>query len=155
MEPLLNPPVDLVVNLATARTSATEAPAVSNSHTKAVGKSIVVVNLPERVVAKRTRALVRDLRDQLTADSPCVVLDMSDVKEVDHEGFDLLLECFEETLKRDGVIWVRGMSAEAATFLELTGMDQVLDYLPENEASEEYTPAPAWIQAEVRQSLAA
>jgi len=155
MEPLLNPPVDLVVNLATARNNATDAPVVSSSKKKTDGRSIVVVNLPERVVAKRTRALVRDLRDQLTADSPCVVLDMSDVKEVDHEGFDLLLECFEETVRRDGVIWVRGISAEAATFLELTGMDQVLDYLPETESAEDYAPAAAWINADVQQSLAA
>jgi anti-anti-sigma regulatory factor len=43
---------------------------------------------------------------------------------------DLLLECLHETVRRDGTIQLRGVSPEAATVLELTGMDQILSLMP-------------------------
>jgi anti-anti-sigma factor len=92
---------------------------------------VVLVNLPEQVTAKQVRILVRDLREQLNVDQPCVVLDLSDVKEMDTAGLDLLLECLNETVRRDGTIQVRGISPEAATILELTGMDEILGWTPQ------------------------
>jgi hypothetical protein len=53
---------------------------------------IILVNLPEKVTARQARTLVRDLRHQLNVDQPCVVLDLSDVKEMDTAGLDLLRE---------------------------------------------------------------
>lgn len=131
MEPALNIPVDLTA----VGVSNWDATPEVDAHRPTPSKSakdpcIVVVNLPERVTAKQARALIRDLRDQLSVDQPCVVLDLSDVKEMDTAGLDLLLECLHETVRRDGIIQVRGISPEAATVLELTGMDEIFGLMP-------------------------
>jgi anti-anti-sigma factor len=131
MEPLLNPAVDLVVELSTGTKCPVMEPCKVTTLDAPHDPTMIVVNLPEQVVASETRILVRDLRDQLTADSPCVLLDMSDVKEMDQTGFDLLLECLAETVRRDGTVRVRGISPEAATMLELTGMDELLNFDPD------------------------
>jgi anti-anti-sigma factor len=94
----------------------------------------VVVNLPEQVTAQHAQALIRDLRAQLNVDQPYVLLDLSDVTELDSRGVDLLLECLHETVTRDGTIRLRGISPEAATVLEITGMDQVLGLIPGSHA---------------------
>jgi len=132
MEPALNIPV----NLAAVEVSAWEASQEENSpcvaHLIAPAKptSTVIVNLPEKVTAQNARSLIRDLRTQLNVDQPYVLLDLSDVKELDSSGLDLLLECLHETVTRDGTIRLRGISPEAATVLELTGMDQILGLIP-------------------------
>lgn len=133
MEPILNLPVNVdAVSCATwpnvAQADAKEAiqplPETSNLCT-------VVVNLPGKVTAREVRRLMRDLKAELAVDQPCVVLDMRDVKEMDTAGLDLLLRCVAETIRRDGTIHLRGISPEAATVLELTGMDQILGLAPE------------------------
>ncbi|SRR5579872_1188956 len=134
MEPILNLPVNLDavtcatwpnVALGDAKEAIQPLPETSNLCT-------VVVNLPGRVTAKEVRMLMRDLKAELAVDQPCVVLDLRDVKEMDSAGLDLLLRCVAETIRRDGTIRLRGISPEAATVLELTGMDQILGLSPEN-----------------------
>jgi anti-anti-sigma factor len=131
MEPALNIPV----NLAAVEVSAWDGSQEDNSCVAhliapATPTSTVIVNLPEKVTAQNARSLIRDLRTQLNVDQPYVLLDLSDVKELDSSGLDLLLECLHETVTRDGTIRLRGISPEAATVLELTGMDQVLGLIP-------------------------
>jgi anti-anti-sigma factor len=93
--------------------------------------STIVVNLPKRVTSKVARELARDFKRELAADQPGVILDLSDVKEMDTAGVDLLVEFLEEILSRDGTINLRGISPEAATILELTGVDRVLSMFSE------------------------
>jgi anti-anti-sigma factor len=88
--------------------------------------SKLVVNLPKHVTALEVRELTRDLKRELNADHPSIILDLSDVREMDTAGLDLLVECLREALNRDGTVSLRGISAEAATILELTGLDRVL-----------------------------
>jgi anti-anti-sigma factor len=134
MEPALNIPIDVnAVELSTWEAAADiDSRQITLQHPAAKSPSTVVVNLPEQVTAKESRTLIRDFRDQLTNDQPVVILDMSEVKEMDTAGLDLLLECLKETVRRDGIIRVRGISPEAATILELTGMDHVVGLVPES-----------------------
>jgi len=93
--------------------------------------STLVVNLPKRVTSTEVRELARDFKRDLTADQPGIILDLSDVKEMDTAGLDLLVEFLEDTLSRDGTVSLRGVSPEAATILELTGVDRVLSMFSE------------------------
>ena len=88
--------------------------------------STCVVNLPKLVTTKQVRGLAHDFKCELATDQPRIILDLSDVKEMDTAGLDLLLECLKEALRRDGTVSLRGISPEAATILELTGVDRVL-----------------------------
>jgi anti-anti-sigma factor len=157
MDPALNIPVDLSAVEASAWDAVTDSNSRSLTPLPSQTKNpcTVVVNLPEQVTAKQTRTLMRDLRDQLNVDQPFVILDLSEVKEIDTAGLDLLLECLNQTVRRDGTIRVRGISPEAATVLELTGMDQILDLVPEAVTQEAASEIPLESERNSRQSLAA
>lgn len=133
MEPALNVPVDLTAVEASAwgASAKIDSSRLTRSTPQTKNPCTVVVNLPEQVTAKQTRTLMRDLREQLNVDQPCVVLDLSEVRQMDTAGLDLLLECLQQTVRRDGTIRVRGISPEAATVLELTGVDQILGLVPQ------------------------
>lgn len=144
MEPALNIPVNLAAVEASAWEISQEDSLrrVAQSIASAGLTSTIIVNLPEKVTAQNARTLIRDLRAQLDVDQPYVLLDLSDVKELDSTGLDLLLECLHETVTRDGTIQLRGLSPEAATVLELTGMDQILGLIPTHrgDSTPEYSP---------------
>jgi anti-anti-sigma factor len=88
--------------------------------------STFVVSLPRQVTEKEVRGLARDFKHVFATDQPWIILDLSEVEEMDTAGLDLLLRCLAETLRRDGTISLRGISPEASTILELTGVDRVL-----------------------------
>jgi anti-anti-sigma factor len=84
------------------------------------------VKLPEALDAKQARKLGRELKSRMGADSPCVVIDFSRVKDIDLSGLEGLLACMDHVAKHDGALQLSGVSAEAATLMELTRMDQVM-----------------------------
>jgi anti-anti-sigma factor len=90
-----------------------------------------VVNLPRNFTVNEVAELTRDFKLDLAADQPWIILDLSEVKEMDTAGLDLLVSWLEETLRRDGTVSLRGISPEAATILELTGVDRVLSMFAE------------------------
>ncbi len=86
----------------------------------------VVVKLPETLDAKYARKLGRELKSRMGAESPRVVLDFSRVKDIDLPGLAGLLSCIDEVAKQDGGLQLYGVSAEAATLLELTRVDRLM-----------------------------
>ena len=89
----------------------------------------VVMKLPHRVDAREARTLLRELKE-LPIEEPCVVVDLSAVRQMDSAALDVLLGCMVEVARRDGAMRLGGISPEAATVLELTRMDQVFDMFP-------------------------
>lgn len=104
--------------------------------------STIVVKLPEFFGAKAGRKLRRELKRKLTKMDAHVVLDLSRVRNIDLEGLQALLSCMETVAKQDGAIQFAGISPEAATLLELTRMDRVLQKFPGFT-----TEAPAFVLA--------
>jgi anti-sigma B factor antagonist len=49
-----------------------------------------------------------------------VVLDLSNVRQLDSAGVDMLLHCMSEAMRRDGDVKLAAPSAEAMVILELT-----------------------------------
>ena len=86
----------------------------------------VVVRLPETLDVTYVRRLGRELKANVTAECPRVVLDLSRVKDINLSGLDALLSCMDEVVKQDGGLQLTGLSAEAATLLELTRMDRLM-----------------------------
>ena len=103
--------------------------------------STFVVNLPKWVTTQEVPGLARDLKRALATDQPCIILDLTEVQEMDTSGLDLLLEWLRETLRRDGTVSLRGISPEAATILELTGVDHVLSMFSETPQCANTEPA--------------
>jgi anti-sigma B factor antagonist len=90
----------------------------------------IMIKLPESFGGKEARKLGRDLKSNISIDNPCVIVDLSRVKNIDLAGLEGLLNCMDEVAKRDGAIQVAGVSPEAATLLELTRMDRLFHKFP-------------------------
>ena len=90
----------------------------------------IMIKLPESFGGKEARKLRRDLKSNISIDNPCVIVDLSRVKNIDLAGLEGLLNCMDEVAKRDGAIQVAGVSPEAATLLELTRMDRLFHKFP-------------------------
>ena len=92
--------------------------------------SAVVVKMPEALDAKSARRLGRELKNKILGDAPFVVLDLSRVKYIDIPGLEGLLSCMEEVARHDGSLQLSGVSPEAATLLELTRVNQLMQKFP-------------------------
>jgi anti-sigma B factor antagonist len=90
----------------------------------------MLLTLPERVDGQLARTFARDLNRELMNDRPRIVVDLSQVKQIDSEALDTLLGCMVAVANRDGAVRLGGISPEAATVLELTHMDRVFQMFP-------------------------
>jgi anti-anti-sigma regulatory factor len=117
----------------------------------------IMIKLPEIFGAKEAKKLWREVSGKITSEEPCVVVDLSRVKQIDLAGVEGLLQCMEEIAKKDGAIQLRGISPEAATMLELTRMNALFQKFPAfpadaqtyvfpQEAPAEEVPAQAQVQ---------
>jgi anti-anti-sigma factor len=93
-------------------------------------RSTIVVKLPEDLTRKAVRVAMRQLRPGLRLDHPHIVVDLSNVRRMDSAAIDMLLHCVVEVARRDGELKLAGLSAEAATVLELTRMDRIFEIFP-------------------------
>jgi anti-anti-sigma regulatory factor len=89
-----------------------------------------MIRVPETFGGDEARKLRRELRSKIGNHTPCVVVDMSRVKRIELDGLEGLLECMEEVANHDGALELGAISAEAATMLELTRMDQLFRKFP-------------------------
>jgi anti-sigma B factor antagonist len=92
--------------------------------------SAIMIKVPEVFGAKEARKLGRELKSKIASDEPCVVVDLSRVKNIDSAGLEGLLNCMEEVARKDGSLQVGAISPEAATVLELTRMDRLFQKFP-------------------------
>ena len=101
-------------------------------------QSAIMIKLPERFGGKEARRLGRELKKKMK-NAPHIVVDFSRVREMDLAGLEGLLDCMETVAKNDGALQLGAMSPEAATFLELTRMDQLFNRFPVFDASAGFT----------------
>lgn len=101
-------------------------------------QSAIMIKLPEAFGAKEARRLGRELKNWMS-NAPRIVVDFSRVRKIDLAGLEGLLDCMETVAKNDGALQLGQMSPEAATFLELTRMDQLFNRFPAFDASASFT----------------
>jgi len=92
--------------------------------------SAIMVRVPEVFGRKEARKLQRELRNKIGNDVPCVIVDLSRVKNIDLAGVEGLLRCMEQIARLDGSVQLGGISPEAATILELTRMNMLIQKFP-------------------------
>jgi anti-anti-sigma factor len=88
---------------------------------------VIVKRLPERLDLNHAPAFLREVEAQIAADKPQIVLDCSNVRQIDSAGVDVLLRCMEEVMKQDGDLKLAAVSPEAAVILRLTRIDRVFE----------------------------
>jgi anti-sigma B factor antagonist len=127
-------------------------------------RPVVVKRMPEKVNQRESRKFLRDVQPFLTADRPQLVFDLSQVKQFDAAGVEMLLHCVAEAMKRDGDLKLASLSRQAAMVLELTRTDRLFEiYENSTEAARSFSgffpnamrPVPVYEQPEVRLPSAA
>src|SRR5437764_2294596 len=76
--------------------------------------------MPERMNLKQARSVYQEVQPFLNSARPQVVFDMSQVRELDSAGVDVLLQCMRQVIKHDGDLKLAALSRPAAVVLELT-----------------------------------
>jgi anti-sigma B factor antagonist len=83
--------------------------------------------MPERLNARTTREFLHDVQPFLTTDRPQLVFDLSQVKQLDAAGVEMLLRCMSQAHKRDGDLKLASLSPQAAVVLELTRTERLFE----------------------------
>ena len=73
-------------------------------------RSVSIRRLPECSDRKQERLFLRDLECDLIGLRPAIVIDCSNLSDMDLAAIHLLLRCLEEAMKRNGDIRLSGVS---------------------------------------------
>jgi anti-anti-sigma factor len=90
-------------------------------------RTIAVVDLPKRLTLRHIQPFLFGIGDLLNTDRPRIVFDLSQVREIDGAGTDMLLHCAEQVLRQDGSLNLASVPAEVLVVLELTRMDRLFE----------------------------
>jgi anti-sigma B factor antagonist len=90
-------------------------------------RPVVVKQLPESVSLNQAEELCREVEQLLDGDRPCLVLDFSEVRQLDSAGIEMLLRCMEEAMKRNGDIKLAAVAPQVAVILELTRVNRLFE----------------------------
>lgn len=90
-------------------------------------RPVVVKRVPEKLNQRAARQFQKDVQPFLNSDRPQIVFDMSQVKQLDAAGVEMLLECLNQVMRHDGDVKLASLSAEAAVMLELTRTDRLFE----------------------------
>src|SRR3954467_807288 len=83
-------------------------------------RPVVVKRMPSRVNQQQAREFLREVQPFLKSDRPQLVFDLSQVKQLDSAGVDVLLHCMTEAVRRDGDLKLAALSPESSIILEIT-----------------------------------
>lgn len=86
------------------------------------------------------------IKPELRENQPCVVVDMSEVQQIDAAALEMLLRCMLQVARRDGTVRLAGLSPQAATVLELTRMDRIFAMFPETAETQPCFEVPPFEQ---------
>lgn len=83
--------------------------------------------IPERLNSPAAKKFLNEVEPFLRSDRPQLVFDLSQVKQMDAAGVDMLLHCLNETMKRDGDVKLASLSPQAAVVLEMTRTERLFE----------------------------
>jgi anti-anti-sigma factor len=90
-------------------------------------RPVIVKRLPHRLNLKEARSFFREMSPILSIDRPQIVFDLSQVRQMDAAGVEVLLKCMAHAMKRDGDVKLAAVSPQAAVILELTRTDRLFE----------------------------
>src|SRR5207302_9682391 len=90
-------------------------------------RPVIVKRMPERLNLRSAKQFEREVQPFLTSDRPQVVFDLSQVRQLEAAGVDMLLRCMSQAMRRDGDVKLAALSPQAAAILELTRTDRMFE----------------------------
>lgn len=127
-------------------------------------RPVVVKRMPEKVNQREARKFLQDVQPFLRADRPQLVFDLSQVRQLDAAGVEMLLHCVSEVMKRDGDLKLASLSPQAAMVLELTRTGRLFEiYESSTDAARSFSgflpnamrQVPSYREAAIPERLAA
>ena len=88
---------------------------------------VVVMELPQQLNLTQAKTFLRELQPLLEADRPRLVLECSQIHDMDSAGVEMLLGCMQEAMKRDGDLKLAAVSPASEAFLELMRVDRLFE----------------------------
>jgi len=83
--------------------------------------------MPDRLNSPAAKKFLKEVEPFLRSDRPQLVFDLSQVKQMDAAGVDMLLHCLNETMKRDGDVKLSSLSPQSAVVLEMTRTERLFE----------------------------
>jgi anti-sigma B factor antagonist len=104
---------------------------------------VIVMEVPAELTHAEGKEFLHELQPLLEDDHPRVVLDCSRLQYIDSAGIEMLLQCMEEAMKRDGDVKLAAVSPATAAILELMRVDRVFEMFESTEqAAASFHPVP-------------
>jgi anti-anti-sigma regulatory factor len=85
------------------------------------------MQLPERLGAKEGRSFLREIEYRMNIERPYLVLDCSNMSQLDSSAVHLLLCCLEEAMKRNGDVKLAGIPLMREVVPGLTGTSRLFE----------------------------
>ncbi len=109
-----------------------------------ITKPVVIMELPETLNRETAQTFLLELQPLLESHRPRIVLDCSHVHYIDGSGVEMLLQCLEEAMKRDGDLKLSAVSPESEVILEFLRVDRVFEvFLKPEDAVRSFSAIPA------------
>jgi len=96
---------------------------------------VIVIEVPEQLNQTEVSSVRNEIEPLLDNDRPRIVLDCSQVQQMDSAGVEMLLHCLEGVMKRDGDMKLAALSPACATILELMRVDRLFEIFETSEAA--------------------
>ena len=94
--------------------------------------NVEIKQLPATLNVKHARLFLTELESCMNSDRPCIVLDCSNVRQMDRSAIHLLLRCLEEAMKRNGDVKLTSIPEAGRATLELTGVSHLFEMFGTN-----------------------
>lgn len=90
-------------------------------------RKVMVKRMPGVTRGKQEQMFLREIEKCVEKDRPRIVLDCSNLQQLDRSAARLLLRCLEETMKRNGDVKLAALPMGAETILERTGLGRIFE----------------------------
>jgi anti-sigma B factor antagonist len=88
---------------------------------------VIVMEVPSVLDQVEGKVFSQELQPLLETDRPRMVLDCSQLQHLDSAGIEVLLQCIDEAMKRDGDVKLAAVSPASLTILELMRVDRLFE----------------------------
>lgn len=108
-------------------------------------RPVIVIQAPEHLNQAEAEKFFAEVKPLLEVERPRVVLDCSEIQQMDSSGVETLLHCMEEAMKRDGDLKLAAVAPASAIVLELMRADRLFEvFNTSDEAVQSFHALPSY-----------
>lgn len=94
--------------------------------------NVEMKQLPGKLSGKRLQLFWGELESCMKTERPCIVLDCSNLRQLNRSAIGLMLHCLEEAIKRNGDVKLTSVNDAGKATLELTGVGRLFEIFETN-----------------------